>query len=111
MKKILVIVILGAIGFWVYNSNQPLNKFKEKYSAELEKCIGVQGYINYKYFLASEGKYQNMGVIEVMMKKKGKTLRVQYLYNTKTKIYSEMPSYVEIDGESSSIFDYGLFCM
>ena len=52
-----------------------------------------------------------MGVIEVKMKKKGKTLLVQYQYNKTSKIFSEMPSYVEVDGEPSSIFDYGLFCM
>ena len=50
-----------------------------------------------------------MGVIEVKMKKKGKTLLVQYQYNKTSKIFSEMPSYVEVDGEPSSIFAYGLF--
>jgi hypothetical protein len=114
-KNILVIVILGAIGLCGCNPNQPLNKFKEKYSAELEKCIGARGSINYNYFMPSTARYgeeyRNIGIIEVTMKKKEKNLKVQYEYNKTTKIFSEMPSYVEIDGEPSSIFLYGLFCM
>lgn len=106
--KVILFLVISAVGVFVFNTNQPLNKFKEKYGSELGRCVGARGDIDYEYktTATSDG-----GVIIVTMKSEGETLQVVYNYNKKTKIFNEWPSAVEINGVAKPLLAYGAFCL
>ena len=74
-----------------------LNEFKKETAKYFEQCVGVIGSIDYNYFTSS--KDDNMGVIEVTLKKNEDTYLLQYLYNKTTKIRSKNPSFTETNGD------------
>lgn len=115
-QKVILFLAIGAVGLFVLYSNQPLVKFKEKFSAGLEQCVGVIGTVDYQQFTSS--KDSNIEVIEVTLEKKGKEyspFKLQYQYNKSTKILSDAPSAYAKKGEWVSKFDgmvsLGIFCM
>jgi hypothetical protein len=92
--------------------DRALSHFKKSTKGEFDQCVGATGSIDYQIFIPSGDKYPpQVRVIELNMLKNNKKAKVQYLINIDTRVFDQMPTYVEIDGEAKSVFSLGLFCM